>query len=82
MKCAWNIADHGFFAVLSAAYAHNALDGYALFRGDLVNQGIPDNLIEMLDALAGELDDPTQVSEDFSKLAQRYSSESDATQSV
>lgn len=79
IKCAWNIAHHGFFAVLSAAYAHNALDGYALFRSDLVNQGMPDNLIEMLDALVGELDDPTQVSEDFSKFAQHYSSEGDTT---
>lgn len=82
IKCAWNIDYHTFFAVLSATFAHNALDGYALFRSDLVNQGMPDNLIEMLDALVGELDDPTQISEDFSKFVQRYSSEGDTTQSV
>lgn len=29
IKCAWNIDHHAFFVVLSAAYAHNALDGYA-----------------------------------------------------
>ena len=61
--------------MLSAAYAHNALDGYAHFRGDLLDQGMPDNLIETLDALVGELDDPTLVSEEFSKFAQRYFSE-------
>jgi len=75
IKCAWNIDHHTFFAVLSAAYAHNALDGYALFRSDLANQGMSDNLIEMLDALVGELDDPTQVSDEFSKFLQRHFSD-------
>lgn len=42
---------------------------------------MPDNLIEMLDALVGELDDPTLVSDEFSRWAQRYSSEGDTTQS-
>lgn len=77
IKCAWNVDHHAFSAVLSAAYAHNALDGYAHFRSDLVDQGMPDNLIEMLDALVGELNDPTQVSDEFSKWAQRYSSKGD-----
>lgn len=81
IKCAWNIDHHSFFAVLSAAYAHNALDGYAHFRSDLVDQGMPDNLIEMLDALVGELDDPTLVSNEFTSWVQRYSSEGDTTQS-
>jgi len=81
IKCAWNIDHHAFFAVLSAAYAHNALDGYAHFRSDLVDQGMPDNLIEMLDALVGELDDPTLVSNEFIGWVQRYSSEGDTTQS-
>lgn len=67
--------------MLSAAYAHNALDGYAHFRSDLVDQGMPDNLIEMLDALVGELADPTLVSNEFIGWVQRYSSEGDTTQS-
>ena len=79
MKCAWSIDTHTFFTVLSAAYEHNALDGYALFRADISDQGMPNNLIEMLDAIVGELNDPTQVSDEFSKWAQRFSCDDDTT---
>lgn len=79
IKCAWNIGTHTFFTVLSAAYEHNALAGYALFRADISDQGMPDNLIEMLDAIVGELNDPTQVSDEFSKWAQRYNCDDDKT---
>ena len=71
MICSWNIGHQEFFAVLSAAYAHNALEGYSFFRSHIRGQELPDDLIEMLDALVSELDDPTTVSESFSDWFQR-----------
>ncbi|MFD3192007.1 hypothetical protein ACFMPD_17350, partial [Sedimentitalea sp. HM32M-2] len=69
MICSWHIGHEAFLTVLSAAYAHNVLESYAYFRRHIAEQGMPDDLIEILDALVGELDDPTTVSESFSDWA-------------
>lgn len=63
--CSWHIGPEEFFTVLSASYHHNALESYAYFRRHIAAQGMPDHLIEMLDAVVGELDSPTTVSKNF-----------------
>ena len=66
MICGWNIGSEEFFIVLSAAYAHSALEGYSAFRTHIAEQGAPIDAIDTLDSLVVELDDPTTVSKNFS----------------
>lgn len=76
MICSWHLGLEAFIIVLSAAYAHNALESYSYFRGHIAEQGVSDEAIEMLDALVGELDDPTTVSKSFSDWTQRILTQS------
>lgn len=69
MICAWNLEGENLFVVMSAALEATGLRAHSVFRSKLHEQGMPDEGLEMLDAVVRELRRPGRPSEEFHSFA-------------